>query len=416
MADQDVARTLFAEYYTKHHLEIKPPSAMDQREFGFLLSREKMMVRHKSFTTQRELHEFLQEYVPGDVYYSSAYYTHPTMPMEKKGWLGADLIFDIDSDHLDTPCKQEHDYWTCDNCSRSGRGDKPGTCANCGGAKFRTETWPCEKCLDAAKMETQKLLDFLISDFGFPPEETVICFSGQRGYHVHIEEPEVRQLDQGARREISDYITGLGLKLEFHGLADTDRNSGPGPEPDSYGWDGRIAKGVFDALSAVSSPKEFKKIDGVSAKAAKVLTENRDKILESWGTTKSRPMRSVDMGSWRALASQEILKQSSIIDTVVTTDIHRLIRLPLTLHGKTGLKAVLLLPRALDRFDPLEDAVAFNEGVLRVSIDDCHAFRIGDQTFGPYTNEEAELPLAAALFLLCKRVAKPVLDQDLLND
>jgi hypothetical protein len=77
---------------------------------------------------------------------------------------------------------------------------------------------------------------------------------------------------------------------------------------------------------------------------------------------------------------------------------------------------VLLLPRALDRFDPLEDAVAFNDGMLRVSIDDCHAFRIGDQTFGPYTNEEAELPLAAALFLLCKRVAKPVLDQDLLND
>jgi DNA primase small subunit len=407
MMNQDVARTLFAEYYAGHHPEIKPPSVMDQREFGFLLTREKMMIRHKRFTTPRELHDFLQENVPSDVYYSSAYYAHPTMPMEKKGWLGADLIFDIDSDHLDTPCKQEHDYWICDNCSRSGQGDKPGTCPNCGGVKFRTETWPCEKCLDAAKLETQKLLDFLISDFGFPPEETATCFSGQRGYHVHIEEPEVRQLDQGARKEISDYVTGLGLKLEFHGLAEANRALSL--EPDGYGWDGRVAKGVFDALSSVSSHEDFRK-RGVSAKAARSLGESRDKLLKSWGTPGLWAVRSVDMGSWRALASREILKQSSMIDTVVTTDIHRLIRLPLTLHGKTGLKAMQLQPTALDKFDPLKDAVAFEEGVLRVSIDDCHAFRIGDQTFGPYAHEEAELPLAAALFLLCKRVAKPVLD------
>ena len=416
MADQDVARTLFTEYYAKHHLEIKPPSAMDQREFGFLLSREKMMARHKRFTTQRELHAFLQEYVPSDVYYSSAYYTHPTMPMEKKGWLGADLIFDIDSDHLDTPCKQEHDYWICDNCSRSGRGDKPGTCPNCGGAKFRTETWPCERCLDAAKTETQKLLDFLISDFGFPPEETAICFSGQRGYHVHIEEPEVRQLDQGARREISDYITGLGLKLEFHGLAEADRRLGLGPELDSNGWDGRVAKGIFDALSSTSSREEFVK-RGVPTKAAKTLAANRDKLLESWKTNLLWTVKNVDVKTWIALASSEALKHSSLIDTVVTTDIHRLIRLPHTLHGKTGLKAMQIPPGALDKFDPLKDSVAFKDArALRVSIDDCRAFRIGDQTFGPYTNEEAELPLAAALFLLCKRVAKPVLDRDLLND
>jgi DNA primase small subunit len=413
MMDQDVARSLFAEYYAEHHLDIKTPSAMDQREFGFLLSREKMMIRHKTFTNPRELHDFLQENVPGDVYYSSAYYTHPTMPMEKKGWLGADLVFDIDSDHLDTPCKQEHDYWICDNCSRSGRGDKPGTCPNCGGVKFRTETWPCERCLDAAKTETQKLLDFLISDFGFPPEETATCFSGQRGYHVHVEEPEVRQLDQGARKEISDYITGLGLKLEYHGLAEADRSLGP--KLDGYGWDGRVAKGVFDALSSASSYEDFRKM-GVSAKAGKSLAESRDKLLESWKTTLLWPVRNVDMKSWRTLASREVLKQSSLIDTVVTTDIHRLIRLPLTLHGKTGLKAMQIPPGALDKFDPLKDAVAFKDGMLRVSIDDCRAFRIGDQTFGPYTHEEVELPLAAALFLLCKRVAKPVLDRDLLND
>jgi len=29
--------------------------------------------------------------------------------MENKGWIGADLIFDIDADHIETRCKTEHD-------------------------------------------------------------------------------------------------------------------------------------------------------------------------------------------------------------------------------------------------------------------------------------------------------------------
>lgn len=408
MSEQDFVHGMFKEYYGTHLKEVVPPSSFSQREFGFLLFREKMMIRHKSFATAEELQEFIVSTVPADVYYSSAYYERPQEPMEKKGWLGADLVFDIDSDHLDTPCKRDHDFWMCENCNTSGRGYNPGTCPNCGGTKFRMEAWLCEKCLDAAKGETQKLLDFLISDFGFSPEKTVTCFSGQRGYHVHIEEPEVRALDQEARKEIVDYIRGTGLRLEFHGLVEIiKRHKVAGPDLDDYGWSGRIARGVYDVLAS-SSPETFQKLNGISKPAAKALRDNRNRILESWGKVSPWQTKGVNLETWMNLASKGAARQASLIDTVVTTDIHRLIRLPLTLHGKTGLKAMEVPPRTLEKFDPLEEAVAFKEGTLRLFVNDAHTFRIGDQTYGPYQREEVQLPTGAAIFLLCKRAARLV--------
>lgn len=408
MTEQEFIQRTFSAYYRTHYKEITPPSSLGQREFGFLLSREKVMVRHKGFATPEELQKFILSNTPADVYYSSAYYERPTEPMEKKGWLGADLVFDIDSDHLETPCKRDHDFWTCETCNNTGRGNKPQTCPDCGGTKFRMEAWLCEKCLDAAKRETQKLLDFLASDFGFSPEKTVICFSGQRGYHVHIEEPDVRTFDQEARKEIADYITGTGLRLELHGLVETGKRiEGIGPDLDDYGWSGRIARGVYDILSS-SSPEALKEIDGISARTAKALRDNRNSILESWGKVTPWRTRNIGLKTWMNLASKGVVRQTSLIDTVVTTDIHRLIRLPLTLHGKTGLKAMEVPLQMLDRFDPLKEAVAFGEGTLRLFVNDAHAFRIGDKTYGPYYREEVELPTGAAVYLLCKRAAKLV--------
>jgi hypothetical protein len=37
---------------------------------------------------------------------------------------------------------------------------------------------------------------------------------------------------------------------------------------------------------------------------------------------------------------------------------------------------------------------------------DVPTFRIGEEIFGPYIEEKVELPLSAAVFLLCKGVAK----------
>jgi len=95
------------------------------------------------------------------------------------------------------------------------------------------------------------------------------------------------------------------------------------------------------------------------------------------------------------------------IDTVVTTDVHRLIRMPGTLNGKTGLKATTVPLDQLEEFDPFNEPIVF-EGTQKVEITEAPQLRLRDQTFGPYVDQTVELPTAAAVLLIAKSVALPV--------
>jgi len=141
---QNFIRDKFADYYKQHSASILPPSSLERREFGFLLLEKRAMLRHKGFMDVESLRSSLATIVPSDVYYSSAYYERPEEEMKAKGWLGADLVFDIDADHIQTPCATVHDFWVCTGCGASGRGVSPQKCPSCGGTKFKEKSWPCE--------------------------------------------------------------------------------------------------------------------------------------------------------------------------------------------------------------------------------------------------------------------------------
>jgi len=368
------------------------------------------MLRHKGFRGVDDLRSSLKTIVPLDVYYSSAYYERPEEEMRWKGWLGADLIFDIDADHIPTPCGKVHDVWVCSNCGTVGRGVSPKKCPTCGEQKFNEKTWPCEVCLESAKVEAIKLIDILTKDFGFSSRELKVGFSGHRGYHVHVESEEVRALDSMARKEIVDYVLGIGLEAEFHGLGERGGKGSrvlAGPDLYDLGWRGRIARGTYDLL-LTASPEELEKI-GLKKRAVDTITQHKEALLESWkekgpwGITKG-----IGTESWRKIAQYGVEKQSVKIDTVVTTDIHRLIRLTNTLHGKTGLKKIEVPITGIEHFDPLKSAVTFKKGTVTVLVSDAPKFRLGDETYGPYKEQKIELPTAAALMLLCKGAAQVV--------
>jgi DNA primase small subunit len=407
----DFIERKFAEYYADAFESVSLPSSFTQREFGFIPFTEKIMIRHKGFKTPEEFMAFIASITPAHAYYSAAYYEDPKAPMAKKGWLGSDLIFDIDSDHIQTPCKDEHNYSICEDCKTGTTQSSQGNCPQCGSGKLRMEFWLCETCLELAKAETLKLLDFLIADFGFQQREIKIYFSGHRGYHVHVDRDRVRPLDQAARKEIVDYLLGTGLNIEFHGLKRTSRASEwrqMGPTLSDSGWKGRIAKGVYDLLLS-ATPQQLEDLEGLTKAAARRVLDNRDHFLAGgekpapWGVVKG-----VGPKTWEILVMNGVKKQASMIDPVVTMDVHRLIRIPLSLHGKTGLKVVTIPVNSLEKFDPFKEAVAFPEGRLDVYVMEAHAFRLGDGVFGPYRHERVELPMAAGIYLLCKRAAKDV--------
>ena len=406
---QNFIHDKFAEYYNQNSASIMAPSSLERREFGFLLLDKKVMVRHKGFRNADDIRSSLASTVPSDVYYSSAYYERPMEEMKAKGWLGADLVFDIDADHIQTPCANLHDLWVCTGCGASGKGKHPSKCSACNGIKFKAKPFPCEICLEASKVEAIKLLDVLTGDFGFSSQELTVAFSGHRGYHVHVESESVRELDSLSRKEIVDYVMGIGLETKFHGLGKSGSSARrvSGPDLNDQGWRGRLAKGTYDFL-LTATKEDLVKI-GLKSIHVNSLINHQEAILESWN--EKGPwgvIKNISLDTWRQIAQYGVEKQSVNIDTVVTPDVNRLIRLLNSLHGKTGLKKVEFPAADIEDFDPLKNAVAFKSGEVTVHVSTAPQFRVKDEIYGPFEKQKVELPTAAALMLLCKGIAKVV--------
>jgi len=405
-ASRDFVYQKFREYYQDPATVIPAPVGFDQREFGYLLFKERFMVRHKKFSNFGNFRAMLAQTVPSDVYHSCAYYENPDFDMDKKGWLGADLVFDIDADHIPTSCNKIHDEFTCMKCGFSGRGITPETCPCCEATKFATKTWACDLCIESARIEAAKLIDMLENDFGFSPRELHVFFSGHRGYHVHVEEEAVRSLDAMARKEIVDYVTGLGLAVLDKDPKE-NRRKRKGAKKFSlhnFGWNKRLKLGMENFLQTANKEE----LKAVGIKNAALLNNKETIIKRAINEGRWESIKGVSVQTWLKLAEHVKDTQASKIDTVVTTDIHRLIRMNGTLHGKTGLKKVEFPAKDLADFDPFSGAVAFKKGEVKVLVSDAPEFRMSGETFGPYKNKTVELPNAAAVLLICKRRAEVV--------
>ncbi|MEM0149826.1 MAG: DNA primase small subunit domain-containing protein [Candidatus Micrarchaeaceae archaeon] len=377
---EDKARVLFRgllSAYYKGKTSIAPEK-VEQREFGFGDFENKIAYRHYAFKNEKQLNDYLVGEAPPFVSYSQAFYEKPdARPMESKKPITAEMVFDLDADDLNLSCKLQHG-----------------------------NAWVCENCLEAVKSETIKLIeDFLMPDFGFSESELRINFSGNRGYHVHIGSAKIGQLSQEARKEMSDYITANGLDMQAFFPTLGMRGLGlRGPKPTDYGWGGKFARGVIGIMNSGAGALEEL---GVDKKTASLLARKRAGVITgitagNWDVV-SIPKKAE---FWSNLLKKLAIKQSDSIDKNVTIDMHHLIRLPNTIHGDTGLiaKDVGTL-KDLERFNPMDDAIAFREGTLKVRALKVPKFYMGKQEFGPYDNAEAELPTYAALYLVLKRVA-----------
>jgi DNA primase small subunit len=406
---RDFVSRKFHEFYADPSNHVPAPTAIQQREFAFLLLKERMMVRHRSVSSLNGLRKLLCDLEPSDVYHSCAYYEYPEADMDKKGWLGADLVFDIDADHIPTSCDKIHDEWTCGKCGFSGKGITPENCPVCNGQKFDAKTWPCERCVGSTKEKTAKLIDMLETDFGFSESEIRVFFSGHRGYHVHVETEAVRTLDAIARKEIVDYVYGLGLAgFDDRPVEKRRRKSGTRVfSLHDFGWNKRIKRGMQKFI--LNATKED--LNNIGIKRAEPILQNKEAIAKRYiEENRWTSAKGIGTETWKKIALHVKNLEAANIDTVVTTDIHRLIRMNGTLHGKTGLKKVEFPVNRLEGFDPFKEALAFKKGTAKVIVSSAPEFRLGEDTFGPFTNEKVELPTAAAILLICKGRAEAVKD------
>jgi len=425
MSDNEYLKRLFQAYYKENRSEITYVSRFEQREFGYIpWDNQIIMNRHLSFQNHESLIKYLIEEGPRHVYSSGALYLKPdNTDMDNKIYQGCDLIIDIDVDHFYTPCKEDHDLWICNSCGKEGTG-MPKKCPNCGKLKLKTINWICTNCLDVAKNEIFKLIyNFLIPDFGINLDQTKIAFSGHRGYHLKIENEDIRTLSSEERREISNYLSGEHISFEILGWQKRV-DSIFGPFKDNIGWTNKIMKKIEDFLKKpyqeihdlLGNKNKFN-FNESQVKAFLNLKEDILGVLND-NSRNTWPSYGFGVDSWYKFLKGIVHEIGVEIDIPVTIDIHRLIRYPGSLHGKTGFRAQEIYPDELDDFNPLDEAIDKLDPIvfksnksqkLIITESKVPLTKIKGESYGPYNKDEIiEVPHHIAVFLLCKEVAKTI--------
>jgi DNA primase small subunit len=378
-ATMEFLRQRFASYY--RHARFVMPPAIEQREWGFIFfdpNPDIRMRRHMAFSTREEAGEYLRTMVPAHVYYSTAYYAMPAAPtMQEKIWAGADLIFDLDADHIV-------------------RG-------------------PYRMMLERVKVETEKLLKMLTVELGIAPDRIQLAFSGGRGYHVHVRDDAIRSWASAQRRELIDYVCGIGIDPAVM------LGSGARGIP---GWRQRYRHALISLLREYAVLGKDEAVERLSAleregrsgkhigkKTASDFYDGLDALIRQL----EDPEKKADLPNpvIRALVSREdspllsyLKEEAALADEPVTTDIKRLIRLPGSLHGGSGFRVTPLEISDLHAFDPLEDAVVFGSAPVAIEV------KIKEVAM-PILGKEYHLgsglntvPEALAVFLCCRGLAE----------
>ena len=384
----------FRKYYKENAVIM--PDRFARREYGFMFFDRNFVQRHLGFTKPSDLQRFLVAQVPSHSYYSTAYYRTPNAAtMEEKDWLGAELIFDLDADHLKNAEQMTYD-----------------------------------EMLRQIRTEMMNLVDsFLMDDLGFTEEQIMITFSGGRGYHAHIKETDVLGLGTHERREIVDYITSKGLNIDwvfpYAKVATSTANINGQervnvtrnrtiPSDDAGGWKLRMRNGLKDVVNNVCDMdvKELKK-------EYPSIKTSQNKTIEGWqeDLKKSRElifinnkMSTLKKGTQdtliKIMANDVAYRLSGEVDEPVTADVKRLIRLPGSVHGKSGLRVTPITRTELTDFDPLTMAVPkeYSDNPVTITLHKDYDLSMKGQHFKLSTGT-TQVPEYAAVFLIGRKVA-----------
>ena len=368
----------FTEYYKDNPVIV--PNSVEQREFAYIFfdrgyPDDIRMRRHMGFGSGDELHAYMRNLVPAHAYYGVAYYEHPDAPiMAGKGWTGADLIFDLDADHVM-------------------RGSYAAMLAR-------------------IKEELISLLDVMRGELGISIDDRSadIVFSGGRGYHLHIKDLAFRGWTSRERRELVDYICGIGISPTAMLRQDGRRRGWPQRYQD-------LLNGYLTHLSEMEEKEavhELMSLKGIGKITASRFLSETPFLQETLAHDPSLVLvRDQTISSViHALMEKDTpfyrqIREAGIqVDEPVTIDTRRLIRLPGSLHAKSGFRVTPLTSREIEDFDPLIDAVCFSDDrdiIIDVSAE--YDISLLDTSYHLDTGVH-RVPEAVAVFMCCRGMAE----------
>ncbi len=384
----------FSRYYRRHSASIYVPE-VERREI-MLMSFGGGVLRHLSFRSQQALRDALVRENPMHAYHSVASYRNPGSPeMREKGILDADLLFDVDADELPDPRCSEGLAWFCGDCGESGEGPAPPSCPGCGGAP-KTLSWPTEGCLEAAKEHALRVIDAALGDLG--AERVSVSFTGHRGYHVAVGLGGEKPLLGGFERmEVARLVSGRGIDPSELVRVEGSTGALRVPTVGEGGWRGRYARLLRSVLEG--DPPEWVSESEVSRVSA--IPGLRAALSSGYA---AGPVGKKTVELLRRMVVELVEFSGAVIDEQVTGDPQRMTRIPNSLHGKTGLRAVPLSPDGIRSFRPLRDAVALDGEEVTVEVRvPVPRFRLGGEGFGPLSpGDSVRLPAYAAAMIILR--------------
>ena len=388
---------LFTKYYQTS--ELWRPPKLKHREWMFIPFGNRPPIRHQGFSSLESVREFVTRTPSHSCFYSTAYWKKPyELKMDDKVWQGADLIFDLDGDHL--PGVTDRDF---------------------------------PAMLDVIQEQAHGLWnDFLQPEFGFDEQFLQVTFSGHRGFHLHYRDPSLFHLDSEARRELVSHIRGEGVDVQG-GLTRFNDDS-------ANGWTKRIReqipslidKLVDIAQEAEGSSKIMKDLhlglkenlqrEGKPGKGPASIKKLADMFLHEERKNSVCNGQISRLGSLQGLFLDLVKSDASIVlgaagetDEVVTIDVRRQIRWPTSLHGKTGMRVTEFPLQRLDNdssnpFDALSEAFVFGSDksvTVEIVVDDA-VLRFGNESYDVSNGDQLFVSESAATFLSLKGWGKMV--------
>jgi len=295
------------------------------REFGFVSLNGKFFRNH-SFEEPKELQDFMIASCPTDAYIGAVYDEPPTRetPIHKLEWKGHELVFDIDLNDYDAVRK-----YVCD-CTGAGQ--------------------VCGRCWQLINVSIIMIDETLRLDFGM--NEIVWLFSGRRGVHAWVRDKIGFNLDRDQRQSIIDYLSVVRGDDETARVQDRTNLK--------YDFRKRIEKTVFEYYLKNVRRKDLLEL-GISGSAASSIIKQ---LKHQEGRVDRNLARDFNYRLGKVNKYDEVLRRwAPRIDHKVSIDLRRLLRMPTSIHGKTGCVARILDPdpKIIFNFDPDNEQSIFPE-------------------------------------------------------
>lgn len=348
--------------------------------------------RHNAYNSIEELREELVDKVPDSVFYSTARYLEPSAnagagkaseTWAKKDRKSTDLTFDLDFDHVE------------------GHSDMTYV-----------------EQIDTIAKHTLRLIDILVKQYGVKKYQ--VTFSGRRGFHVRVEDEAYTLLSKSQRKEIMRDLLGERLEKKAT-LALYETNSFKSDaaftlkKPSLKDWGGKIRL-VCDSLMNTFEANT----NTLEKHWPKKLTPKELQNLMSRFSNPTFRQRLVRTGDLRAFFGEKLATKTRLenmysmllsmaketyaveIDTSVTAEVNKIIRMPGSINSKHGYECRVIEMDELRDMDYLffNSIQTFGNKQVQVQIDKPMTVQ-GHRTFSLDSGIHT-LPMHEAVLALCQ--------------